>query len=75
MATLPSRPQIKYDQTAQSEAKVAQAVADHDKFVFATVPVSNATNASNGVEFDQRITLVDNKGTVLGYIPVMSASW
>ncbi len=74
MATLPSRPQISYDQTAQSEANVAQAVADHDKFVFATITITDASNAQNFAA-DRYIALVDNKGVTLGHIPVKTASW
>lgn len=71
---LASRPQIKYSLTDNTEQQVKQAVADHDKFVFATITITNAANASNFAA-DKYIALVDNKGTTLGYVPVKAAAW
>lgn len=74
MANVPYRPKVVFSETDSTEKDVQAAVADHERFRFAAVVVTNATNALN-FSAAQYIAVVDNKGTTVAYIPAKSAAW
>ena len=68
------RPPIKFGLSSRLEKDVGAAVADHERFRFASVTVTNATNARN-FSADKYLAIIDNAGTAVGYLPVKAAVW
>lgn len=69
MANVAYRPQVAFSETDSTEKDVQQAVADHERFRFANLTITNATNAQNFAA-GKYLALVNNKGVTIGYIPV-----